>query len=921
MAINDYHIVLFSETWLNSDIGDGELGFSDYTIYRCDRSTATSSHERGGGVLIAVGSSLSARKIQTSCLTVEHLFITTSYFGLRVLFGLVYFPPKSSAELYEAFCNSLEEATTVADYDKIIICGDFNLPSIAWDNDDYGIIVGQSAPLQACSIIDCFAFLNLFQINNIKNAFGSLLDLVFSNDSDITVNLSDSSLLPCDKYHPAIIFNLSLNQAEVPYIESSEYEYYNFKLADYIGLNICLSNIDWNLILNDLNVNEALNTFYYFIFRAIELYVPKLKAKTKKFPEWYSQELKSTIVNKKISHKNWKLSKSLVDYQQFAFYRAQCKEIYNICHKNHIDMIQSNISNDCKEFWRFVHSKKKNSDLPSSMSYDDCITENPHQIADLFSDHFGSVYEKLNFTIPNCDNDGKIDLNNCDITVTDVFNSISNLKSNLGPGPDGLPVLFFKNCQCVLSLVLFKLFKLSLESSTYPDFWKLSFVTPVFKSGDKCNIKNYRPISKMSILAKLLDSIISKKISPIFYNALSTNQHGFIQGRSTSTNLLLFVESLSDALEKRQQIDVAYTDFSKAFDRVQHTLLINKLRSFGVHGTLLLWFESYLSNRTQIVRIKHALSKEISVDSGVPQGAHLATLLFDLFIDELTNKIKYCKCLLYADDLKLFININDFDDCSKLQHDLDIISEWSLANGMSLNVEKCKILTVSKKKYNYVFDYCINDKILGRVNEIKDLGVYIDGGLRFDYHINYIKNKAMKLLGFISRTLRDFSDINCFRVLYCSYVRSILEYASPVWSPQYNVYIESLDKIQKKFFRLVAFKLGIPREDIDYNSMENLLNLNSLKDRRVILDLSTLYKIVNNMFNCSELLDIVSLNVPQRFTRDPNLFSVKFHRTNYGMHSPLTRLCRLANDHCKDIDFFCTSFRIFHNSLCRMPLS
>lgn len=274
-----------------------------------------------------------------------------------------------------------------------------------------------------------------------------------------------------------------------------------------------------------------------------------------------------------------------------------------------------------------------------------------------------------------------------------------------------------------------------------------------------------------------------------------------------------------------------------------------------------------------------------------------------------------CDCLLYADDLKIFKIIEHPDDCLKLQTDLDSLSAWSKINCMELNVNKCKILTVSKKKHNLLFDYVINDVALDRVDQMKDLGIYIDRELRFDYHINYIKNRAFKMLGFVTRTLRDFNDVNCFKSLYCSFVRSVLEYASPVWSPHYNVYIEMLEKVQRRFLRLIAFKLGLPVECIKYKDIEKVLNLQPLQTRRTQFDILTLFKIVNNMIRCPELLSQVSLHVPQRMMRVHEVFFVQFHRTNYGMFSPLTRLCRLANDYCHSEDFFNSTLGSFKLAL------
>lgn len=360
------------------------------------------------------------------------------------------------------------------------------------------------------------------------------------------------------------------------------------------------------------------------------------------------------------------------------------------------------------------------------MSFNSDSSDDSHVIVDYFSKFFASVYSRKKCNGYEFEVSNTVDINSCDISVLDVFDAISSLDNHLSPGPDKISVMFLKQCCCVLSPILKSLFSASICSGKFPDVWKLSYVTPIFKNGDKSLVTNYRPISKISLVAKVFESIIDSKIKPLFQNVLIASQHGFISDRSTVSNLLVYEHHLRSALEGSCQVDAIYTDFSKAFDRVNHEILIYKLQCYGIFGNLLEWFKSYLSNRRQIVKIKNYMSAEVSVTSGVPQGSHLAPLLFNLFVNDLNSVINNSKFLLYADDLKIYRIIESLCDCEKLQEDLDRLEKWCCVNGMELNAEKCKVMRFYKKKNILNNDYKISDNILEKVDLIKDLGVFLD---------------------------------------------------------------------------------------------------------------------------------------------------------------------------------------------------
>lgn len=229
------------------------------------------------------------------------------------------------------------------------------------------------------------------------------------------------------------------------------------------------------------------------------------------------------------------------------------------------------------------------------------------------------------------------------------------------------------------------------------------------------------------------------------------------------TNLFIFNNYLSEALESSYQVDAIYMNFSKAFDTLRPCMM-------SIRGKLLRWLASYLSERSFSVRVGDCLSDTVSVNSGVPQGFHLGPLLFCVYINDLVNELKFVKILLYADDVKLYSIVGSDADALLVQQDLDTLLEWSISNILRLNLSKCFIISFSRSRSPLLFDYYVGDTALQRTSLVRDLGVWFDSGLSFDGHIDYVCSKACSLIGFIKRSTAQFSDIDSIIYLYSSLV-------------------------------------------------------------------------------------------------------------------------------------------------------
>lgn len=261
---------------------------------------------------------------------------------------------------------------------------------------------------------------------------------------------------------------------------------------------------------------------------------------------------------------------------------------------------QNQLLSNPRSFWKFVKELKNNNNLPMEINLESRSSNNKGDIATFFADHFSS-----SFCSPNVVDNSRfnnlneiIELSNCNFSVTEIFEALLNIGLNPSPGPDSIPPLFLYECRYPLSIPIHFLFSLSLNSGIFPCKWKLSYVFPLWKSGNKSEVNNYRAISKLSALPKLLDKLVELKISVLFKNILVDEQHGFRKMKSTETNLIVFYSHLIDVVKSGGRVDAIYTDFRKAFDSVDHGILMLKLKKLGISDPLLSWFSSYLSNRS-----------------------------------------------------------------------------------------------------------------------------------------------------------------------------------------------------------------------------------------------------------------------------------------------------------------------------------
>ena len=351
---------------------------------------------------------------------------------------------------------------------------------------------------------------------------------------------------------------------------------------------------------------------------------------------------------------------------------------------------------------------------------------------------------------------------------------------------DNISIRLLKECATSITTSLTCLFNKSLQRGTLPSEWKLSNVIPIHKKGDKSFVENYRPISLLCVIAKVMERCIYNHLVDHIRKMISLAQHGFLRGKSCTGQRLSVLHRISKNLDSGKQTDILYFDIAKAFDTVDHNLLLNKLSQFGLTGNILQWFKNYLTGRQQRVLLNGVISDTLPISSGVPQGSILGPLLFLIYVNDLPSSISSPSVgiSLFADDTKCFSIVESPADACALKTEARNVEKWALSRRLKFNPQKCKVLSVTRKHHPIVAEYTINSEIMQHVDTQRDLGVTFSSDLKWNKHIYEQVTKANRILGMLKRLTVKLLNVNTRRCLYLTLVRSHLAYASQIWSPQ-----------------------------------------------------------------------------------------------------------------------------------------
>ena len=548
-------------------------------------------------------------------------------------------------------------------------------------------------------------------------------------------------------------------------------------------------------------------------------------------------------------------------------------------------------ANNVGAFYKFVNNKVGRNHGVGPLSMNNVIFTSDWDKAAILNQYFESVFTNDNNILP----DFPMRVNDCidDIHVSPsiVLKILKKLKVNSAAGPDRLPPVFFNKTASVIAYPLSVIFRNLIDLRSLPSEWKISHVTPVFKKGAPTDPSNYRPISLNSCCCKILESIIAQDLLEFLdtHKLISKHQHGFLKKHSTTTNLLESLNDWSVSLSNNRSVVVAYIDFHRAFDSISHVKLIHKLKAYGIGGNLLAWISVFLINRFQRVRVGSSLSNLGPVISGVPQGSVLGPLLFNLFVNDLTDFFDpSVHSKLYADDVKIYSDISDPTLSSNIQIHLDAIKLWASKWQLVISESKCNILHLSLSKSKSRPNFSFSDSAIPSVDSVSDLGILFDSHLCFRSHINNIVCRAKQRAALIHRCFfsRDIGNlVRAFKV----YVRPLVECSPQIWSPSNVGLINLIESIQRSFTkRLPGF------QNLSYSDRLTKLKLQSLEHRRLIFDLMLCYKIVHGS---SAILfsDFFSLPNNQNLRGHPFRISIPIARNNIRKHFFAVRVIPIWN--------------------------
>ena len=445
------------------------------------------------------------------------------------------------------------------------------------------------------------------------------------------------------------------------------------------------------------------------------------------------------------------------------------------------------------------------------------------------------------------------------------------------------------------------MFNKSLSTGVLPRDWKLTNVVPVHKKDNKEHVKNYRPISLLSLISKTLERCVFNKIKGHVFEQVDGGQHGFVPQKSCVTQLIEVFEYIGRELDLGKQVDVIYLDMSKAFDRVSHMQLLKRLRDFGFGGNILNWFGSYLKDRRQQTAVLSATSSALPVTSGVPQGSILGPLLFLLYQNNLCKSINNSKIATFADDTKIYNVINTNDDASDMENDLENFQTSSANANLLFNTDKCKTLRITRKRNRVDHTYKLQDSALKTTDCERDLDVWTSSTLSWPKQVLHQCAQANKSLGYIRRSTIKIKTISVRRTLYLTLVRSHLVYASQVWAPQSVDLIKRTERVQRRASKYI---LDLPFFcDISYNHRLSTLILLPLCNWREYLDIF-LFKSYHNIINLSSDILPHTEDSSQR-TRSANPRCLQFQtslcKTSTYQKSYLSRTTRVWNTLPRDL--------------------
>jgi hypothetical protein len=809
--------IVLTETWLDDDEVVTQL--PGYNVFR-----TTNKLNQNDGVLVYIDNSLAVASCDQLCLggVATCLAMTFNLNGVPCHLLSAYRSPNTNLSSFVVALQSY--FVSINDMKHLqIFCGDINI----------NILNVLPNSMQECylDMMHELGFISL--INRVTRPAGnSCIDHFFlKNDKNIQIKsaIIESSITD---HYPTFI---QLNWGAPGQCGSSQRgRPPTYKVTDWHSVGAALLSTDWGCVTGVRDdVDHSTDTFINIIQSTIERYsqTKLVTAKTRKIKPWITQGLVNSIRFRD------RLSKRVVRQPFNAELRHEYRTYRNILHltirnakTNYYKEKITNAGRNPKKFWSVVNELACRPGVaggfPLAQFYRDGVPSESDikKIGNSFNSLFSNIGAQLASAIPERDpeliNDAHYTVNEPfvlqPVTQHDILKIVRDARGGSAPGLDGIHTKFIKeHINAVIEPLLF-IINESIRTGKFPNAFKIAKVIPIFKSGSKSDINNFRPISMLSVFAKILEKLVKLQLqSHLEINKIIvSNQYGFRSNKNTSNALFDITNEIVQKVGEGNHVLITFLDLAKAFDSVDRSKLLKKLECCGVRGLSLEWFQSYLHERKQSVCINNVCSDVEGIDYGVIQGSTLGPLLFLVYINNISKVPLDGKLFLFADDTAVVsFGVTWEDAFRQATKDLFSIRMWLDQNKLTLNVEKTKYLpiyfrvnSVPEQEIlrlhscnNYLSVTC-NCEVLRRVEQYGYLGVLIDHRLSWAPHVAFLKQRVRKLI-YAFRQLREVLPVYQLRVAYFAYIQSVFLYGILAWGGASSAALEPVAVAQRAIIK------------------------------------------------------------------------------------------------------------------------
>ena len=575
------------------------------------------------------------------------------------------------------------------------------------------------------------------------------------------------------------------------------------------------------------DINLIYNHFQDEFLKTIDKHAPMktLSIKEMKWKQkpWITKGIQNSITKKDILYRKFLRSKSSFWHHRYKIYRNRIKKLIFFSKKRYYANYFVKFEKNSKKIWSGIGSiinkkSKKNIDDVFLNENGNVITDQK-KVSEKFNHFYTTIADNLVSKLGNSNNKYQDYLKNPnvhslflnEIEPDEVLSLLQKLNPNKSADYFGISPKFLKISAEHIYQPLTYIYNLSFTTGIFPDKMKIAKVIAIYKSaGSKMECKNYRPISLLPIFSKVFEKLMHSRIYSFLNdkNILFKNQYGFQKNKSTDHAILDIHSKIINAYEKGEIPCCIFLDFAKAFDTVNHNILLNKLYHYGIRGNSFKWLESYLNNRQQCVQVGNQISSFLPIKCGVPQGSVLGPLLFLVYINDIANSSKLIQFQLFADDTCIFYSHkNKIVLENTLNSELAKVSNWLIANKLSLNVEKSNVLTFRNKNSNNdaILDLSINEQKLTEKVYAKYLGVLFDNKLTWQYQTEHICSKLIKGNAMLAK-IRHFIPKKTIKNVYNALIQPHLDYGNISWGTSAQIHLQKIAKLQNKAIRIINFK-------------------------------------------------------------------------------------------------------------------